>query len=51
MLSNTVAMDFGRAIFGSVGAVVFSVVVAVSSFGALSGPPTSLITTLLFNPT
>lgn len=40
MLSNTVAMDFGRAIFGSVGAVVFSVVVAVSSFGALSGLPT-----------
>lgn len=37
MLSNTVAMDFGRSIFGSVGAVVFSVVVAVSSFGALSG--------------
>lgn len=36
-LSNTVAMDFGRALFGTVGAVVFSVMVAVSSFGALTG--------------
>ncbi|KAF8320042.1 L-methionine transporter [Clavulina sp. PMI_390] len=35
-LSNTVAMDFGRDLFGSIGAVVFSIVVAISSFGALS---------------
>jgi hypothetical protein len=37
MLSNTVAMDFGRALFDTIGAVVFSVMVAVSSFGALTG--------------
>ena len=37
MLSNTVALDFGRVLFGTVGAVVFSVMVAVSTFGALTG--------------
>lgn len=46
MLSNTVAMDFGRALFGSVGAIVFAVMVAVSSFGALSGSSYILTQTL-----
>ncbi|KAG0707713.1 L-methionine transporter [Suillus ampliporus] len=36
-LSNTVAMDFGRAIFGPAGGVVFAVMVAISCFGALNG--------------
>lgn len=36
-MSNTIAMDFGRALFGAVGAVVFAVMVAISSFGALTG--------------
>jgi len=36
MLSNTVALDFGRVLFGTVGAVVFSVMVAISTFGALT---------------
>jgi amino acid transporter len=35
--SNTVALDFGRTLFGSVGAIVFSCVVAFSCFGALVG--------------
>jgi len=35
--SNAVALDFGRALFGPVGGVVFSVFVAVSCFGALNG--------------
>ncbi|KDQ18122.1 hypothetical protein BOTBODRAFT_29449 [Botryobasidium botryosum FD-172 SS1] len=35
--SNTVALDFGRAVFGSVGGVVFSCMVAFSCFGALNG--------------
>ncbi|KAG8967142.1 hypothetical protein FRC03_010615 [Tulasnella sp. 419] len=35
--SNTVALDFGRAIFGAVGGIVFSVTVAVSCLGALQG--------------
>jgi len=35
--SNTVALDFGRALFGPVGAVIFSVMVAISCFGALNG--------------
>ena len=35
--SNTVALDFGRAIFGAIGGVIFSVMVAVSCFGALNG--------------
>lgn len=34
--SNTVALDFGRETLGRAGAVVFSVLVAVSCFGALS---------------
>jgi len=35
--SNTVALDFGRAIFGAIGGIIFSVMVAVSCFGALNG--------------
>lgn len=35
--SNTVALDFGRATLGPVGAVVFSALVAISCFGALNG--------------
>lgn len=34
--SNTVALDFGRVTIGRFGAVVFSILVAISSFGALS---------------
>jgi hypothetical protein len=36
-LSNTVAVDFGRALFGSAGGVVFAFLVAISCFGALNG--------------
>ncbi|KAI6036238.1 amino acid permease-domain-containing protein [Pisolithus microcarpus] len=36
-LSNTVALDFGRALFGPVGGMVFAVMVAISCFGALNG--------------
>ncbi|KAI0709329.1 L-methionine transporter [Earliella scabrosa] len=36
-LSNTVAMDFGRALFGPVGGAVFAAMVAFSCFGALNG--------------
>lgn len=35
--SNTVAMDFGRAVFGPVGGAVFAAMVAFSCFGALNG--------------
>lgn len=35
--SNTVALDFGRALFGPVGGVPFAVMVAISCFGALNG--------------
>jgi len=35
--SNTVALDFGRALFGSTGAILFTVMVAISCFGALNG--------------
>jgi amino acid transporter len=34
--SNTVALDFGRVVIGKFGAVVFSTLVAISCFGALS---------------
>jgi amino acid transporter len=34
--SNTVALDFGRVTIGKLGAVVFSTLVAISCFGALS---------------
>ncbi|KIK57784.1 hypothetical protein GYMLUDRAFT_45973 [Collybiopsis luxurians FD-317 M1] len=36
-LSNTVALDFGRAIFGPWGGTVFAFMVAFSCFGALNG--------------
>jgi len=36
-LSNTVALDFGRAVFGRPGAVIFAGMVAFSCFGALNG--------------
>ena len=35
--SNSVAMDFGRALFGSVGGTTFAFLVAFSCFGALNG--------------
>jgi amino acid transporter len=35
--SNTIALDFGRALFGPLGAILFSCMVAVSCFGALNG--------------
>ncbi|KZP19453.1 L-methionine transporter [Athelia psychrophila] len=35
--SNTVAMDFGRALFGPVGGIIFAFMVAFSCFGALNG--------------
>ncbi|KAG8985900.1 hypothetical protein FRB94_004922 [Tulasnella sp. JGI-2019a] len=34
--SNTVALDFGRELFGSIGGILFSVLVAISCFGALN---------------
>ena len=34
--SNTVALDFGKAIFGPAGGIAFAIVVAVSCFGALN---------------
>ena len=34
--TNTVALDYGRVTIGRAGAVVFSILVSVSSFGALS---------------
>ncbi|RDB21074.1 b(0,+)-type amino acid transporter 1 [Hypsizygus marmoreus] len=36
-LSNTVAMDFGRALFGPIGGSLFAFMVAFSCFGALNG--------------
>ncbi|KAG2111595.1 amino acid permease-domain-containing protein [Suillus discolor] len=36
-MSNTVALDFGRALFGPAGGVLFAVMVAISCFGALNG--------------
>ncbi|KAF9246106.1 amino acid permease-domain-containing protein [Melanogaster broomeanus] len=36
-MSNAVALDFGRALLGPVGGVVFAIMVAVSCFGALNG--------------
>jgi len=36
-LSNTVAMDFGRAIWGPIGGSIFAFMVAFSCFGALNG--------------
>ncbi|KAI0341556.1 amino acid transporter [Trametopsis cervina] len=36
-MSNTVALDFGRAVFGRTGGIVFAGMVAFSCFGALNG--------------
>ncbi|EJD02312.1 L-methionine transporter [Fomitiporia mediterranea MF3/22] len=36
-LSNTVALDFGRAILGTFGGSLFALIVAISCFGALHG--------------
>jgi len=36
-LSNTVALDFGRTLFGPIGGIIFAVMVAISCFGALNG--------------
>src|SRR5258706_6081535 len=36
-LSNTVALDFGRALFGSAGGAIFAFMVAFSCFWALNG--------------
>ncbi|KAL5489909.1 hypothetical protein ACEPAI_4741 [Sanghuangporus weigelae] len=36
-LSNTVALDFGRVIFGPIGGTLFALMVAISCFGALNG--------------
>lgn len=36
-MSNTVALDFGHAMFGSIGGSVFALIVAISCFGALNG--------------
>lgn len=36
-LSNTVALDFGHAVFGRIGGIVFACMVAFSCFGALNG--------------
>lgn len=40
--SNTVALDFGRALFGPIGGVLFAVMVAISCFGALNGQLASM---------
>ncbi|KAG6900866.1 hypothetical protein C0993_009984 [Termitomyces sp. T159_Od127] len=36
-MSNTVALDFGRALFGPIGGTAFAFMVAFSCFGALNG--------------
>ncbi|PPR08085.1 hypothetical protein CVT24_010546 [Panaeolus cyanescens] len=36
-MSNTVALDFGRTLFGAVGGSIFAFMVAFSCFGALNG--------------
>ncbi|KAI0035085.1 L-methionine transporter [Vararia minispora EC-137] len=36
-LSNTVALDFGRTLFGPAGGSIFAAMVAISCFGALNG--------------
>lgn len=35
--SNTVALDFGRAVLGPFGGVLFTAMVAISCFGAMNG--------------
>ena len=34
--TNTVALDFGRVILGRAGAIIFSILVSISCFGALN---------------
>lgn len=36
-MSNTVALDFGHAMFGPIGGSIFALIVAISCFGALNG--------------
>ncbi len=36
MMSNTIALDFGRAVFGGVGAAILTATVAFSCFGAMN---------------
>ena len=40
-MSNTVALDFGRRLFGPVGGSIFAAMVAFSCFGALNGNDTT----------
>ena len=35
-LSNTVALDFGRAVLGPIGGVIFTAAVTISCFGAIN---------------
>lgn len=35
--SNTVGLDFGKAVMGHAGSILFSAVVGISCFGALNG--------------
>jgi hypothetical protein len=37
--SNTIALDFGWALFGRPGGIVFALVVALSCLGVLTGAP------------
>ncbi|KAJ3564294.1 hypothetical protein NP233_g8392 [Leucocoprinus birnbaumii] len=37
--SNTVALDFGRALFGPIGGTIFAIMVVISCFGALNVHP------------
>lgn len=47
--SNTVALDFGKAVLGPTGGIVFAVVVAVSCFGALNSKPAAYTSEDLLN--
>lgn len=48
-MSNTVALDFGRAVFGRIGGIVFAVMVAFSCFGALNGECPMLVSVMKFD--
>jgi len=48
--SNTVALDFGKAIFGPVGGLLLALVVALSCFGALNGLSFPFVRGLEFKP-
>lgn len=45
--SNTVALDFGREIWGPTGVFVFAIIVAFSCFGALNGRSASVSSLLI----